>query len=88
VGRDAKARTNLAKHGIDFADAVGVFTDERAITVPDLLTAVDEQRILTLGRDQLGRILVVGYTWREDRIRLFSARKALPRERRQYRGTL
>lgn len=34
----------------------------------------------------LGRVLVVVYTWREDRPRLISARKATPLERRQYEG--
>lgn len=31
----AKANTNRRKHSIDFADAVTVFADERAITIPD-----------------------------------------------------
>jgi uncharacterized protein (DUF4415 family) len=53
---EAKGEANSKKHGVKFPDAVGVFTDERAITMPDLLTAVDEQRLLTLGRDRLGRL--------------------------------
>ena len=40
--------------------------------------------MLTLGRDAMGRVLVVAYTWRGDRIRLISARRATPSERRQY----
>ena len=59
-----KDRANVRRHGVDFADAVAVFEDERAITVPDDLTAVDEQRWLTVGRDTRGRVLVVAYTWR------------------------
>ena len=82
---DQKARTNLRKHGVDFADAVGVFEDDSALTMADALTAVNEQRQLTLGRDSLGRVLLVAYTWRGARIRIFSARRASPRERRQYR---
>ena len=50
----------------------------------DDLTAVDEQRWVTLGRDTRGRILVVAYTGRGDRIRIFSARRATASERRQY----
>ena len=80
----AKARANLKSHAVDFADAAAVFEDDRAITRPDNLTAVDEQRFLTLGRDALGRVLVVAYTWRGAAIRIFSARKATPRERRDY----
>jgi uncharacterized DUF497 family protein len=80
----AKARANVKKHAIDFADATAVFEDDRAITIPDELSAVDERRVLTLGRDALGRVLVVAYTWRGSAIRIFSARRATRRERRQY----
>lgn len=79
-----KAGVNRRKHGIDFADATAVFEDERALTVPDTITAVDEARMLSLGRDAMGRVLVVACTWRGDRIRLISARRATPSERRQY----
>ena len=30
-----KARANRAKHGVGFADAVGVFEDPRAVTIDD-----------------------------------------------------
>jgi len=83
---EIKARANLRKHGVDFADATMVFEDERAVTIKDVITAVDEQRYLTIGRDALSRVLVVAYTWRCDRIRIVSARRASPAERRQYRG--
>jgi uncharacterized protein len=82
-----KARSNLRKHGIDFADAVAAFEDERAITIRDELTAVNEQRFLTLGRESRGRVVVVAYTWRGSVIRIFSARRATARERRQYLDT-
>jgi uncharacterized DUF497 family protein len=81
-----KAAANRRKHGIEFADATAVFEDEKAITVNDDITAVDEPRMLTLGRDAMGRVLVVAYTWRRERIRVISARRATPGERRQYRG--
>jgi uncharacterized DUF497 family protein len=34
--------------------------------------------------DAFGRVLVVVYTWRGERLRLISARNATPRERRRY----
>ena len=77
-----KASTNLNKHGIDFADAVSVFSDELAITIFDDRFA--EERFITIGMDILSRILVVVYTLRDDEIRLISARKATRNERRQY----
>ncbi len=79
-----KARANRRRHGIDFADAVGALEDDWALTMRDELSAVDEQRYLTLGRDVLARVLLVAYTWRGSRIRMFSARRATRRERRQY----
>ena len=79
----AKARQNLRKHGVDFADAVTVLEDEAALSIRDPFSE-QEPRWITLGMDALGRLLVVVYTWRGDRIRLISARPATPRERRQY----
>jgi len=77
-----KARSNFKKHGIRFADAVGVFEDEYAITIQDELES--EDRFITIGRDFLRRILVVVYTFRGVIIRIISARKATARERRIY----
>ena len=77
-----KAETNLASHGVDFADAVAVFEDLNALTIDD--PHPYEQRFLTIGLDFLSRILVVSYTWRNDNIRIISARKATKKERRQY----
>jgi len=77
-----KAKSNYRKHGVRFADAVGVFEDENAITVQDHHKS--EERFVTIGRDFLSRILVVVYTFREVVIRIISARKATARERRIY----
>jgi len=79
-----KAASNLRKHGIDFADAATVLYDELAVTVAD--EERSEERFVTIGIDALGRLLVVVYTWRGKRVRLISARRATPLERRQYEG--
>ncbi len=79
---DNKAKANLKKHKVDFADAVTVFSDDLAITIED--ADPDEERFVTIGIDALGRILVVVYTWRGESIRLISARKATKDERREY----
>ena len=78
----AKAKSNYKKHGVWFADAIGVFEDENAITIQD--KSKNEDRFITIGRDFLSRILVVVYTFREVVIRVISARKATARERRMY----
>ena len=79
-----KAKANLDKHGVDFADEVTALEDDVAITIED--DYPDEERFITIGMDALGRILIVVYTWRGGKLRLISARKATPRERKQYEG--
>lgn len=78
----AKAEANQKKHGVRFADAVAVFSDERALTLDDLHP--DEERYVTIGMDAFARLLVVVYTWRAEVVRLISARKATRSERAQY----
>ena len=53
----AKARANLRKHGIRFADAVTALEDARAISVRDEWEY--EERWITIGMDSLARVLVV-----------------------------
>ena len=77
-----KAKSNYKKHGVRFADAVGVFEDENAITLQD--EHEGEDRFITIGRDFLSRILVVVYIFRDIVIRIIPARKATARERRMY----
>ena len=81
---DDKAAENVRKHGIDFADAVGVLYDEYGLTLIE--EHDDEQRHVTIGLDALGRVLVVVYCWRDDDVRLISARPATSAERKQYEG--
>jgi uncharacterized DUF497 family protein len=78
-----KARLNLRKHGVQFADAGFVLEDANARTLNDE-GGDGEQRWITIGVDSLGRVLVVVYTWRGDRIRLIPVRPATPRERHKY----
>ena len=82
---DPRKRAPIAgSTGIDFADAVTVFSDPLALTIRD--DYPDEERFITLGMDALGRLLVVIYTWRGEYIRVISARKATRPERKQYEG--
>ena len=77
-----KSASNSRKHGVEFTDAVTVFSDDRAITIQD--EHPEEERFVTVGQDASGRLLVVVYAWRGESIRVISARKATPRERRAY----
>ena len=80
-----KAKVNRKKHGVDFADAVGVFEDTLALTIDDPGSPEEPQWII-LGADFGGRLLVVVYTYRGEAIRLISARRATKKERDCYEG--
>jgi len=79
-----KAEANLRKHGISFEEAQTVFTDPLSMTLPDPDHSEDEGRFIDIGMSDNHRVLVVVYTERGQRIRLISARKATPVERKQY----
>jgi uncharacterized protein len=76
-----KAAANRS-HGVDFDEAASVFLDPLSITFPDPDHSHGEQRYVTIGRSFRERTLVVVHTDREREIRVISARRATPRERR------
>jgi len=73
----------MAKHGVDFADAVAVLEDKWALTIKEEYVE-GEQRFATMGTDLLERVPVLVCTYRGQAIRLISARAATRRERRVY----
>ena len=79
-----KATENRRKHGVTFTEASTVFGDPLSITIPDPGHSRRESRFLDLALSQRGRLLVVSYTERRDRIRIISSRPATRRERRLY----
>lgn len=86
---DAKAAGNLAKHGVDFMDAMNVLLDPLAMTRFDDEHGEDEERWVSLGRAANGQLLLVVHTFSATGpntalVRLISARPATRREREQY----
>ncbi|MFM9961880.1 MAG: BrnT family toxin [Planctomycetaceae bacterium] len=79
-----KADRNWRKHGISFHEAATVFDDPLAITYPDPDHSDEEERFVTFGHSESGRLLVVSHTDREQRTRIISARQATRRERNSY----
>jgi len=79
-----KAKSNLLKHGVAFAEAATVFFDPLSITVPDPLHSGDEDRFVITGLSYDRRHLVVVHVDRGDRIRIINARLATPAERKKY----
>lgn len=79
-----KAESNLRAHGVSFREGTTVFADPLSITISDPDHSTTEMRFVDIGLSHLGRLLVVSYTERGDRIRLITARHATRNERRQY----
>jgi uncharacterized DUF497 family protein len=79
-----KAASNLSKHGISFAEAMTVLSDTLEVMIPDPAHSEAELRFVSIGLSEAGRLLVVAYTERDQRIRIISPRQATPGERRQY----
>ena len=80
---EQKAVENLAKHGIPFDYATRVFNDPYRIEEEEYPGFYEETRYHALGMVE-NLLLFVAFTYRQDNIRLISARKATRRERRQY----
>lgn len=78
-----KAKENLAKHGIPFEYATRVFEDPYRIEREDVGESYDEIRCQAIGMVE-NLFLFVAFTYREDNIRIISARRATPGERRYY----
>ena len=80
---EAKRRSNLGKHGIDFRDAA------RAMPLRPMLVYSsprgNEERyvgVLEIG----GKVIAVVYTRRGEAVRIISARRARKGEERDYRS--
>ena len=79
---EAKRRTNLWHHGIDFAEVREVF-ESAPFTLTDNRYDYGETRYLTLGLLR-GRVVAIVHTETENVIRLISARWASKHEEIKY----
>ena len=79
-----KAAYNLRKHGVSFKEAATVFGDPFTVTFGDPDHSTEENRYLTIGRSENQSMLIVVHADRGEEVRIISARRATPRERRFY----
>ncbi len=79
---DRKNAANVAKHGIDFADASRIF-EAPVLEGIDDREDYGETRVAAVGVVE-GRVLFVVYTRRGETRRIISARKANRHERQAY----
>ena len=81
---EKKADDNLRKHGVSFDEAKTVFNDPFSVTIYDPDHSSDEQRYIDIGLSSKGRLIVVSYSERGERIRIISSREAKKKEQREY----
>jgi uncharacterized DUF497 family protein len=79
-----KAEAHLVKHEVSFQEAMTVFADPLARIFPDEEHSVDELREIIIGHSAGHQLILVNFTSIDDRVRIFSARKATRRERKDY----
>ena len=81
---EAKRKSNLRKHGLDFADAPAVI-EGKSYTEEDTRYHYAQRRYLTIGYLK-GKVVVVVFTEEDDEIRIISFRNATRHERRELLG--
>lgn len=79
-----KAKLNLRKHRVSFEEAATALSDPMAATGADPNHSITEERYVTFGVSERGRLLVVAHTDEEEIIRIISARIASKGERELY----
>ena len=79
-----KAKTNLQKHGVSFAEAITVFCDPLAQIFNDDVHSANERREIIIGHSNRDRLLLVCFTERTSAIRIFSVREVTRKERADY----
>lgn len=78
---EAKAESNVGKHGVSFPEAATVFADPWAVFLDD---GSNSDRIVVIGTSIRDRVLYVVHVERGDRDRIISARHATRPERDVY----
>ncbi|MDA3938796.1 MAG: BrnT family toxin [Spirochaetia bacterium] len=79
-----KAENNIKKHDISFEEASTVFGDVLSTTFLDPEHSIHEGRYLVVGFSDKYKVLVVSHTFRNENIRIISARQATFKEKRFY----
>jgi len=81
---DGNVDKNWERHGVSFFEAEQVFFNRPLLLYEDLRHTESESRWYVLGRTEAGRLLMIVFTTRGDKVRVISARDMSRKERRIY----
>lgn len=84
-----KAHNNWNKHRVTFEEATTIFKDSKALSIFDPDHSETEDRWVTMGISEKGRLLIVIHTFQKETndavtIRIISCRKATKQETQTY----
>ena len=80
-----KAFRNIRVHLVSFDEALTVFFDPNATTDSDEEhSEPGDERLVTIGRSQNGRLLFVVHNEEDEAVHIISARVASPTQRKYY----
>ena len=79
-----KSARNERKHRVTFAEAISVFEETLSVTYPGVDHSDEEDRFLIVGLTSSGSVLVVSHRFRDETIRVISARRATTKGRLFY----
>jgi hypothetical protein len=83
VWDEAKRKSNLRKHGLDFSDAYLIYENPDKCTYD--ASREDEYRLMDVAIAVIkGKLLTLVYTEQEDEVRVISFRNASREERKRY----
>lgn len=75
---------HIKKHGVDFKECEEVFVNLPAILNEDETHSQSEERLRVYGQTNKGRLILIIFTVRKNKIRVISARNQNKKERREY----
>jgi len=75
---------NWETHEVSASECEQVFFNRPVVAFPDEAHSSDETRFYVLGRTDAGRQLFVAFTWRNNLIRVISARDMSRKERKAF----
>ena len=80
----SKAAANVRKHGVSFEEARSIFYDQLSLTKYDEKDSNYEERFVSIGFSERGRLLIFAHADEGDIVRIISARTPTRIEANQY----
>lgn len=78
---------NWVKHRVTAAECEQIFFNRPLVVAEDVGHSQTEGRLYALGQTDVGRLLLVAFTFRRNLVRVISARGMSKKERKEYEAS-